>query len=84
MISEKLKAEKWGARTLEQISADLQIELPGLKGFSPGNLKKIRLFAEAFAFQYASKLNILQTNFYHEIFHFNLFYTCNIYFNCSK
>lgn len=34
---------------LDQISAHLQKELPGLKGFSPGNLKKIRLFAEAYA-----------------------------------
>ena len=37
MISEKIKAQKWGAKVLEQISADLQKELPGLKGFSPGN-----------------------------------------------
>ena len=49
MISEKIKAQKWGAKVLDQISADLQRELPGLKGFSPGNLKKIRLFAEAYA-----------------------------------
>ncbi len=49
MISEKIKAQKWGAKVLEQISADLQKELPGLKGFSPGNLKKIRVFAEAYA-----------------------------------
>lgn len=49
MISEKIKAQKWGAKVLWQISADLQKELPGLKGFSPGNLKKIRLFAEAYA-----------------------------------
>lgn len=40
MISEKIKAQKWGAKVLDQISADLQKELPGLKGFSPGNLKK--------------------------------------------
>ncbi len=49
MISEKIKSQKWGAKVLDQISADLQKELPGLKGFSPGNLKKIRLFAEAYA-----------------------------------
>ena len=48
MISEKIKAQKWGAKVLDQISADLQKELPGLKGFSPGNLKKIRLFGEAY------------------------------------
>lgn len=49
MISDKIKAQKWGAKVLEQISTDLQKELPGLKGFSPGNLKKIRLFAEAYS-----------------------------------
>ena len=48
MISEKIKAQKWGAKVIDQISADLQKELPSLKGFSAGNLKKIRLFAEAY------------------------------------
>jgi predicted nuclease of restriction endonuclease-like (RecB) superfamily len=49
MISENIKAQKWGTKVLEQISADLQNELPGLKEFSAENLKKIRLFAEAYA-----------------------------------
>jgi predicted nuclease of restriction endonuclease-like (RecB) superfamily len=49
MISDKIKAQKWGAKVLDQISADLQKELPGLKGYSPGNLKKIRIFAEAYS-----------------------------------
>jgi predicted nuclease of restriction endonuclease-like (RecB) superfamily len=49
MISEKIKAQKWGSKVLEQISADLQKQLPGLKGFSSGNLKKIRLFADAYS-----------------------------------
>lgn len=49
MISEKIKAQKWGAKVLDQISKDLQKELPGLKGFSAGNLKKIRIFAEAYS-----------------------------------
>jgi predicted nuclease of restriction endonuclease-like (RecB) superfamily len=53
MISEKIKAQKWGAKVLDQISADLQKELPGLRGFSPGNLKKVRLFAEAYAPHFA-------------------------------
>ena len=49
MISDKIKAQKWGAKVLDQISEDLQKELPGLKGFSSGNLKKIRIFAEAYS-----------------------------------
>ena len=57
MISDKIKAQKWGAKVLDQISSDLQKELPGLKGFSSGNLKKIRMFAEA----YTSHLTIGST-----------------------
>src|SRR5665647_1091029 len=49
MISDKIKAQKWGSKVLDQISSDLQRELPGLKGFSSGNLKKIRIFAEAYS-----------------------------------
>src|ERR1044072_7902846 len=42
MLSEKIAAEKWGAKVLEQISTDLQKELPGLRGFSTRNLKNMR------------------------------------------
>ena len=48
MLSEKMKAEKWGAKVLDQISTDLQNQLPGLRGFSSGNLKKMRIFAEEY------------------------------------
>lgn len=46
-ISQKVAEEKWGAKVLDQISNDLQKELPGLRGFSASNLKKMRLFSEA-------------------------------------
>jgi hypothetical protein len=39
ILSEKVKTQKWGANVLEQISIDLQSNLPGLKGFSFTNLK---------------------------------------------
>lgn len=45
-ISETSKKEAWGSKVLEQISKELQNELPGLRGFSSGNLKKMRVFAE--------------------------------------
>lgn len=45
-ISEKVKIEKWGSHVLENLSNDLQGELPGLKGFSSTNLKRMRLFYE--------------------------------------
>ncbi|MDN3653985.1 PDDEXK nuclease domain-containing protein [Ferruginibacter paludis] len=48
MLSEKVKAQKWGTKVLEQIAIDLQKNLPGLKGFSFTNLKKMRQFFEAY------------------------------------
>ena len=44
MIDDKLKVENWGGKILDKISAGLQQELPGLRGFSGGNLKKMRVF----------------------------------------
>lgn len=45
-ISETASKEAWGSKVLDQISLELQGELPGLRGFSSGNLKKMRVFAE--------------------------------------
>ena len=45
-ISEKVAAEKWGSKTIEKLSGDLQNELKGLRGFSSANLKKMRQFYE--------------------------------------
>lgn len=48
-ISKKIKAEKWGAKVIETLSSDLQRELPGLRGFSGSSIKRMRIFAEAWA-----------------------------------
>jgi predicted nuclease of restriction endonuclease-like (RecB) superfamily len=48
LLSEKVKAQKWGTKVLEQVAIDLQKNLPGLKGFSFTNLKKMRQFFEAY------------------------------------
>ena len=45
-IRDTATKEAWGSRVLEQISVELQNELPGLRGFSSGNLKKMRVFAD--------------------------------------
>ena len=45
-VSINLKQAHWGAKSLETISNLLQHELPGLRGFSSGNLKKMRIFYE--------------------------------------
>jgi len=46
-ISHKIEEEKWGAKVIENLSADLQVELPGLRGFSATNMKRMRLFFES-------------------------------------
>jgi predicted nuclease of restriction endonuclease-like (RecB) superfamily len=46
MLSEKVEAQSWGTKVPEQIAIDLQKKLPGLKGFSFTNLKKMRQFFE--------------------------------------
>ena len=44
MLSDKVDHEKWGNRVVEQIAADLQKELPGLRGFSYRNLMNMKRF----------------------------------------
>jgi predicted nuclease of restriction endonuclease-like (RecB) superfamily len=45
-ISISTKKNAWGNKVLEQISTELQNELPGIRGFSSGNLKKMRVFSD--------------------------------------
>lgn len=46
-ISLNTRNAKWGSGALKNISSQLQQENPGLKGFSEGNMRKMRLFYEA-------------------------------------
>jgi len=46
-ISKNSREGSWGTNAIEVISAQLQKELPGLRGFSTTNLKNMRLFYEA-------------------------------------
>ncbi|MDR0703764.1 MAG: DUF1016 N-terminal domain-containing protein, partial [Planctomycetaceae bacterium] len=41
--------QQWGTNAIEVISQQLQIELPGLRGFSETSLKKMRTFYEAWS-----------------------------------
>jgi len=45
-ISENSRDGFWGTGAIEEISKRLQQELPGLRGFSAGNIKKMRIFYE--------------------------------------
>jgi predicted nuclease of restriction endonuclease-like (RecB) superfamily len=44
-IDYESKKQAWGSKVLQNISSQLQNELQGLRGFSPENLKKMRVFA---------------------------------------
>ena len=48
MIFEKVHKEKWGNAIVDNLSKDIQAELPGLRGFSSKNLRNMRLFYETY------------------------------------
>ena len=50
-ISANTRSGKWGADAIEMISNQLQGELPGLKGFSPSNMKNMRIFFEEWSYE---------------------------------
>lgn len=39
----------WGAKVIDRLSKDLRREFPDMKGFSPTNLKYMKLFSESFS-----------------------------------
>jgi len=45
-ISENTRSGKWGTGAIDAISSQLQGEIPGLHGFSPSNMKNMRIFFE--------------------------------------
>ena len=45
-ISANSRDGKWGAGAIEVISKQLQGEIPGLRGFSPTNMRNMRTFFE--------------------------------------
>ena len=46
-VSHKTKTEKWGTGVIDSISAQLQKEMPGLRGFSSRNIRNMRKFYES-------------------------------------
>lgn len=46
-IMTRQAAEKWGAKIIERLAADLRREFPEMRGFSPRNLKYMRALVEA-------------------------------------
>jgi predicted nuclease of restriction endonuclease-like (RecB) superfamily len=45
-VSTNTRSGRWGIEAIETISNQLQGEMPGLRGFSPSNIKNMRLFYE--------------------------------------
>jgi predicted nuclease of restriction endonuclease-like (RecB) superfamily len=45
-ILSRQERERWGAKVIDRIAADLKKAFPEMKGFSPRNLKYMRAFAE--------------------------------------
>ncbi|MGH9948232.1 MAG: DUF1016 N-terminal domain-containing protein, partial [Pyrinomonadaceae bacterium] len=48
-ILAKQKALGWGAKVVEQLSLDLRLEFPEMKGFSPRNLKYMCALADVYS-----------------------------------
>ena len=46
-ISMKTRTAKWGSGAIDALSNRLQVELPGLRGFSASGIKRMRLLFEA-------------------------------------
>jgi len=45
-ILQKQRAEGWGARVIDRLSADLREEFPDMEGFSTRNLRNMKRFAQ--------------------------------------
>ena len=48
-VSAKTRKAKWGSGAIDALSERLQVELPGLRGFSPANIKNMRIFFETWS-----------------------------------
>ncbi|MFZ3170218.1 MAG: PDDEXK nuclease domain-containing protein [Candidatus Methanoperedens sp.] len=49
IIVERQKEESWGKSVVEQLAKDLQVEFPGISGFSSQNLWRMKQFYQAYA-----------------------------------
>lgn len=48
IIVEKQKGDTWGKSVVEMLAKDLQLEFPGIKGFSISNLWRMRTFYQQY------------------------------------
>lgn len=49
MIVEKQKGDTWGKAVVERLASDLQVEFPGMRGFSARNIWYMRYFYSTYS-----------------------------------
>lgn len=66
-ILERQYQEGWGSKIIDNLSHDLSISFPEMKGFSPRNLKYMRKFAETYPDFEIVQAPLAQITWYHNI-----------------
>jgi predicted nuclease of restriction endonuclease-like (RecB) superfamily len=66
-ILKRQKEQEWGAKIVDQLSKDLMLEFPEMKGFSTRNLKYMRKFSGEYPnFEFVQEV-LAQLSWYHNI-----------------
>jgi predicted nuclease of restriction endonuclease-like (RecB) superfamily len=66
-ILDRQKQQGWGAKVVNLLSADLTEAFPEMKGFSPRNLKYMRMFAREYPDREFVQAALAQITWYHNI-----------------
>jgi predicted nuclease of restriction endonuclease-like (RecB) superfamily len=66
-ILDRQHEEGWGAKVIDRLSADLQDRFPGIRGYSPRNLKYMRAFAHAWPHEAIVQAPLAQLPWYHHL-----------------
>jgi predicted nuclease of restriction endonuclease-like (RecB) superfamily len=66
-ISVRMRTQGWGAMVVDRLAADLRKEFPGVRGFSPRNLRYMRTFAEANPDESILQEVLARLSWYHHI-----------------
>lgn len=66
-IRERQQQAGWGAKVIDQLSADLIQAFPTMRGFSPRNLKYMRAFATAWPEEQIVQDRLAQLTWFHQI-----------------
>ena len=66
-ILDRQEREKWGAKVIDRLAADLKRSFPDMKGLSPRNLKYMRAFAEAWPEEPIVQAVLAQITWYHNL-----------------